>query len=240
MEIKRVLLFLKQNGYEKIITEGKRLPSQYKNYIEQIEKAKYEHLQTLKEVKLFLKKLGIEYELKPRNECFDEKKYDIIITIGGDGTFIRASHYTFTTPILGINSSPSASVGYFCIANKENIKEILESIKENKWNIRYFNRIKVMKSKKELPIYALNDVLFSPINPASTSKYIIKINKYEEIQKSSGVWITTYIGQTAGYKSAKGKKFSSKNTIAFIIREPYMIKNITHITHTSNKHSCCF
>ncbi len=41
---------------------------------------------------------------------------DLIITIGGDGTFLRtASHiYNTNTPILGITSDPTRSVGALC------------------------------------------------------------------------------------------------------------------------------
>jgi NAD+ kinase len=225
MNLKKVLLFLKQGEYDKIISSGKkRLLPKYQGYIKQIERAKYEHLQTIEKVKEVLKRLGIAYEVKSRNECFYEKEYELIITIGGDGTFIRASHYTYEVPILGVNSSPSASVGHFCIANQHNIEKILLDIKEDRWRIDYYNRIRIVKTNKELPIYALNDVLFSPSNPASTSKYIIILDGEEEIQKSSGVWISSFIGQTAGYKSAGGKKFTQKDAIAFVIREPYIAK----------------
>ena len=42
------------------------------------------------------------------------RKPDLVVTIGGDGTLLAASHAIGDTPILGINSAPDFSVGFFC------------------------------------------------------------------------------------------------------------------------------
>ncbi len=38
---------------------------------------------------------------------------DLVVTVGGDGTMLDASHRVRETPILGFNSDPDRSVGYF-------------------------------------------------------------------------------------------------------------------------------
>ena len=43
----------------------------------------------------------------------DYKNKDIIIIAGGDGTFLRASHFNKNLPMLGINPDPKRKEGFF-------------------------------------------------------------------------------------------------------------------------------
>ncbi|MBF0254645.1 MAG: hypothetical protein HQL11_05955, partial [Candidatus Omnitrophica bacterium] len=60
---------------------------------------------------------------------------------------------------------------------------------------------------------ALNDVLISHKNPSAVSLYEIKAGRRAEIQKSSGLWISTAAGSTAGIASSGGK------TLPFLSRD---------------------
>ena len=77
------------------------------------------HTETVEEVRRALATLGIEatwhehphgFELPARrNRC------RLVITVGGDGTLLGASHGIGPgVPLLGVNSSPDLSVGFFC------------------------------------------------------------------------------------------------------------------------------
>ena len=42
------------------------------------------------------------------------EQFNLVFTFGGDGTLLAASHAVSGVPILGVNSAPSHSVGFFC------------------------------------------------------------------------------------------------------------------------------
>src|SRR5262245_11564603 len=65
------------------------------------------HNESFSTVKKVLKSKGIKADFSYRSDRFNERGYDLILTVGGDGTFLDASHHVFKTPILGLNSSPS-------------------------------------------------------------------------------------------------------------------------------------
>src|SRR5262245_32132677 len=58
---------------------------------------------------------------------------DLVISVGGDGTLLGASHYVRDGMMLGVNSAPGDSVGHFCSANRANFAERLDAILELKW-----------------------------------------------------------------------------------------------------------
>ena len=70
--------------------------------------------------------------------------YDILITIGGDGTILSAirSEYEKEKPILGIHAG---KLGFLAEADIENCKEVLKSIKNN----NHFNQTPHRESRFE-------------------------------------------------------------------------------------------
>mgnify|MGYP001814888226 FL=1 len=63
-----------------------------------------------------LKNAGVDTTLLYRSELSRQVMggVDVAISVGGDGTFLETSHYVEgPTPILGVNSDPSRSVGFF-------------------------------------------------------------------------------------------------------------------------------
>ena len=88
---------------------------------------------------------------------------DIIISIGGDGTFLRASHLlhkdlnTNNIPILGINSNPNLSEGRLCAGTGQNlsVSDILhDTFTNSSIPVVKRQRIKIeMKSRTESDFY---------------------------------------------------------------------------------------
>src|SRR5690242_20557325 len=71
-----------------------------------------EHESTVREVREALAAVGVEIVFVHRTgEPFDATGLSLVVTVGGDGTLLNASHYVDSVPILGINSAPSHSVG---------------------------------------------------------------------------------------------------------------------------------
>jgi NAD kinase len=79
----------------------------------------------------------------------DFKDVDLVISMGGDGTFLKTASYirTHKLPILGINTDPSRSVGH--LTNKavnferkdRDIQKIFTHL--DRENFEFFNRTRL-------------------------------------------------------------------------------------------------
>jgi NAD+ kinase len=68
----------------------------------------------------------------------------------------------------------------------------------------------------------LNDALFCHPSPAATTRYILRLGKAVEEQKSSGFWIGPAAGSTAAQRSGGGKILPlSSRDLQLVVREPY-------------------
>src|SRR3989338_7681911 len=95
-----------------------------------------EHNSTLSKVFFILKRLKIDYTSIPRDKLNSNyfKNKNLIIAVGGDGTFLRASHFIKdSTPILGVNSDPSIKEGFFMKTSKDDFEKKLRKIIKNKF-----------------------------------------------------------------------------------------------------------
>jgi len=147
---------------------------------------------------------------------------DLVISIGGDGTLLCASHYVRDGMVIGVNSAPGDSVGHFCSANRENFAERLDAILDLKWRPVELARLQVTLEGKPLQELALNDVLVAHYSPAATTRYLIEVGDHFEEHRSSGVWISTAAGSTAGIGSAGGRRMPLRSRhIQFLVRELY-------------------
>ncbi|HEX4950121.1 MAG TPA: NAD(+)/NADH kinase [Blastocatellia bacterium] len=147
---------------------------------------------------------------------------DLVITIGGDGTALGTSHYIRNGAMLGVNSAPGDSVGHFCHTHRGNFAERLADILAGRWQPTKLARLAVTLDDKLLPEPALNDVLIAHDCPAATTRYLIELNGVSEEQRSSGIWVATAAGSTAGIKSAGGKRMPlGSERLQYLVRELY-------------------
>ncbi len=159
-----------------------------------------------------------------------DKDYDLCISVGGDGTFLRTSHFLYNTPLLGINSSPKTSVGYYCRFHLQQsitpLNQFLEEVVHGTCVPSAMDRLQIYLEGKSVGVPILNDILVSTHQPSESSRYIITLNHKQEQQCSSGIWIATAQGSSAAFASATGKIFSKHNSqgdrqFAFRVRELY-------------------
>ncbi len=164
--------------------------------------------------------------------CFDDlnksivKNADLIITIGGDGTFVRAANLIEESYILGINAEPKKSEGALT-SIKINEIEKLHEILLGKFEVVKRQRVKIKLNGRILDEHALNEVYIGAASQFHSSRYKIKFKDDEEEHRSSGVIISTGTGSPAWYYSAGGEIFGhEEEKLEFIIREPYFGKRI--------------
>ena len=206
----------KEPRFLKLIEEGHASVAKVKTAHEQ-------HVDTLETIYAELKKRGIEYDSCHRAELDTKAQHcDLLITVGGDGTFLDASHSLKSKPMMGVNSAPGSSFGHFAIANRDNFAEILEQILVGERKPERLLRLQLVVNGKPVKELVLNEVLISHSNPAGTSRYIIKSDSGDEEQRSSGIWAGPPPGSTGAIKSAGGQiQGITEQNWQYVVREPW-------------------
>ncbi len=226
MQINNCLVIVKQTA----LAQGGRAASLAKEgdaTAKRLLAADAEHNRTVEEVRRALRHRKITFAESPLINLDARLKgqlaiADLVISIGGDGTALGASHYIRRGAMLGVNSAPGDSVGHFCSVNRKNFAERLDAILTGKWKTKELARLQITLDEKPLPELALNDVLIAHECPASTTRYLLKVGRREEEHRSSGIWISTAAGSTAGIGSAGGRRMPrGSRRIQFLVRELY-------------------
>lgn len=81
-------------------------------------------------------RISMSFDSEPFNKHEDIKdKIDILLSIGGDGTFLETIHIVKDTgvPILGINTG---RLGFLASTSKDNIKSSLQDIKDGRYRLQ--------------------------------------------------------------------------------------------------------
>lgn len=224
----RVLVIYKKSTYQRYVGRAQeRLKALIAHSDVSVEGLLHEHeihQETLHRAKKTLRDLGARAVLRYRPEPMPEEgSWDMIVTLGGDGTLLWASHLaSSSTPMLAINSAPDTSVGYFCAGDGHNVDEVLDAALEGKLKSSRLARMRVDVGDETLSTRVLNDALYCHESPAATSRYIIQHGDQQERQMSSGVWVGPAAGSTAAILSAGGKVLpTGSQKIQYVIREPY-------------------
>ena len=182
-----------------------------------------EHEGTVEEVARALDALGADVEwIRRAHAPYDPDGAALVVTVGGDGTLLAASHRVGRTPIVGVNSAPSHSVGFFCGVKKGHVHKALRQALEGKLRAVSLSRMSVHLNGKVISTRVLNDALFCHRSPAATTRYILRFGRVVEEQKSSGFWIGPAAGSTAAQRSGGGKILPLTSTdLQLVVREPY-------------------
>lgn len=189
-----------------------------------MEAAHEAHKRAVDSVWCTLDTLGIEWKSCYRASLGrQDTNGKLIITVGGDGTVLDASHKLGNEHVLGVNSDQQRSVGLFCSATPDTFKQVLLDVLEEKLTPTKVARIYGSVDDEPLPFPVLNDILVCDANPAAMSRYEIVSGNVMESQRSSGIWIATPIGSTGAIASAGGYIVPlHHNKVQFRVRELYL------------------
>ncbi|HYG61790.1 MAG TPA: NAD(+) kinase, partial [Thermoanaerobaculia bacterium] len=145
--------------------------------------------------------------------------------VGGDGTLLAASHWVTGAALLGVNSAPQSSVGYLTRTRRASLAGDLAKIAKGTLVPQEVARIEVELEGKRLPP-ALNDVLLAHESPAATSRYRVHLGRRAEDHRSSGLWVASPAGSTAGIRSAGGTPMPlDVRRLQFRARELYRVRD---------------
>lgn len=141
--------------------------------------------------------LGVKCEISQ-----DGEYYDIIISLGGDGTFLAAARHFYerSIPIAGVNLG---KLGYLSEISKDDVKTAIERIVSGDYKIE--ERILLEAECNNQKIYALNEIVVSRTLLAKLIKMDVFLdNRLLDIYNADGIIISTPTGSTAYSLSAGG------------------------------------
>ena len=153
------------------------------------------------------------FALDEKNNSLNTKKYDLVLSIGGDGIFLSASKFAYmkSIPILGLNFG---RIGFLADLDKKDLKSKIKKVLEGNYIIdkRTLLSGTVISKKETHRSISLNDIV---INNRGVLK-MIEMNIYvnENLitkQRSDGVIVATPTGSTA-YAMSNGCPIVSPNS----------------------------
>jgi NAD+ kinase len=193
--IRDIFVFFNENNVEMVIEEAflKLL------YEKQIVKKEYKTFQSHKEL---------------------DASFDIMVSIGGDGTILRAATLVRASgiPILGINAG---RLGFLAMVQKDEIAEFLQLIIEKKYTISERSLISLSGTPEISEIsdinFAMNEISVS--RKDTTSMITIETYLNDEFLNSywaDGLIISTPTGST-GYSLSCGGPILTPNVSSLVI-----------------------
>ncbi|MBC7476389.1 MAG: NAD(+)/NADH kinase [Candidatus Sericytochromatia bacterium] len=227
MKLDRVLVVYKRSTFDLYNNEEynpnvKKLIDEGHVSVKSLKDSHNVHQNTVDNIIEVLSHKNIHLDVIFRGDLKPIEDYDIVVTTGGDGTILETSKYVKDIPILGVNSDPVGSVGFFTGATKDDFSDKIDLLLDDKLKKISINRIQLKLNGEPIKDLVLNDVLITHSIPAATSRYIINLKGQTENHRSSGMWISTAAGSTAAIRSAGGFPLPiTSDAIQYIVREFY-------------------
>lgn len=149
-----------------------------------------------------------ENEYQTFKDHYDlDTSFEVMLTVGGDGTFLRALTYVrnLNIPVLGINIG---RLGFLATVQKENISNAIELLISKKYKINERSLLTVSTSKKNDDLseinFALNEISVSRRNTTS----MVTVETYLDDEYLTSYWadgliVATPTGST-GYSLSCG------------------------------------
>ena len=176
----------------------------------------------IKEVKEKIKK-----ELIEKGLIYSNDKPDIVISIGGDGTFLRTIHnYLDLNPLFAnINYG---NLGYLCEYTSKELEEFILDLLSVKHGEKEISLLE--GHYKDKKIYALNEIRVEA-QKGETIVFDVFINDtYLETLKSDGCLISSSIGSSAMARSLGGAIVDNEvEMIEFVEKAPIQNRSYNSI-----------
>ncbi|MFC7774395.1 NAD kinase [Flavobacterium sp. GCM10027622] len=149
-----------------------------------------------------------------------DKSYDMLISVGGDGTFLRAATMVRNSgiPILGINAG---RLGFLATVQQENLERFLQVVLDKKYTISKRTLLSLKCSPKVDSItdlnFAMNEVTVSRKDTTSMITIETYLNgEYLTSYWADGLIISTPTGST-GYSMSCGGPILTPNANSLVL-----------------------
>jgi NAD+ kinase len=166
-----------------------------------------------KDLDVLLKNSSFKKYIRSGN--FLLKKSDLIISIGGDGTFLNTARIVGrkNTPILGVNLG---SLGFMAEVTPDEINDFIYDIIKRKYKIHKLCIISAKYKNKKI-FHSLNDIFIDKFNSVRMIDIDIFYNDEKVVRfVGDGVIVSTPTGST-GYSLSAGGSIISPYSKVFII-----------------------
>lgn len=212
MKPSKALVIYKKTAYEMyVLTRDTALFRPGKgphdrSYIKRFRRSHDVHAATLAAVKRVLSDREVPFRAVYRTKPVDASRYDLVICVGGDGTFLDAARRVKKQLMIGVNSDPRHSMGHFCSTDRKGFRRAFERLLAGRLPETRLNRLSLSLNGRTVPGAVLNEVLVCHANPAAMSRYWVQVGATREEQRSSGVWVSTAAGSSGAIRSAGGRR----------------------------------
>ncbi len=162
-----------------------------------------------------------EKEYQTFNDYTDlDSSFEVMLTVGGDGTFLRAVTYVrdLNIPVLGVNIG---RLGFLATIQKENIPEAINLLLTKQYKVNERSLLTVSTSQKNTDLsdinFALNEISVSRRN--TTSMVTVETyldNEYLTSYWADGLIIATPTGST-GYSLSCGGPVIAPSTKSLVL-----------------------
>ena len=209
----RVLVVYKKDAYQQYLQEQQdprllRLLRKAHPDVLDMQRAHAVHEESLDSVVHALRQLPVAFDVVYRADLKVTRRYQLVVSVGGDGTFLQAARCVTRTSLLGVNSDPQRSEAVFCAATRRTFPGLCRRALEGSLPALRLYRLQLALNGKRLALRALNDVLVVHDDPATMSRYRLRIGGREELQKSSGLWVSTAAGSSSAVLAAGGVRLA--------------------------------
>lgn len=218
----RALLVFKKSTLEMLRRKG-RLPGlRLKDpaFVRRLERSAQRHERSLERVNQELLGRGWHVSQVHRAGLTSAMGVQLVVSVGGDGTFLEAARVAGDVPVVSVNSDPVESVAHFSACEAPDFGRLLDRWRGGSLRCVRLKRLEVRGSFGcEL---VLNDALLAHRNPAAATRLLVRLGGKTSEVKGSGLWVSTAAGSPAAARSSGGLVFpalSQKWQVVF--RETY-------------------
>lgn len=183
---------------------------------DQIKKSHQNQLQFITQLKSLShkKNFPIDYVLEKDMGKIRLEEDGLILSCGGDGTFLSCAQQFQDSILLGMNSdfrnkAGLGSYGALTSTNRRNLEEHLTHLVQGDYSIDRWARLQVKINGELIDRYAVNDIYFGQRISYQTCNMSVKQSDLEQDFNCSGLLCCTGMGSHAWYYNAGGSPFSN-------------------------------
>ena len=218
---KKIYCVIKTSGLEILENQGKK-----KELFQGVPKHKHEQLiRSDQNQKSFLKtlksldkeyKIGIIFIKDLELEKISPEKSDLIMSCGGDGTFLSCAQMFTEHTLLGLNSDHQdgdtkvGSYGALTRINCKNLESRMIQFIYGKFKIEAWRRLQVSISGRPIYRLAVNEIYFGQKLSYHTCEITVEVSGRSEDFQCSGIITSTGMGSHAWFQNAGGSPFSNE------------------------------
>jgi len=158
--------------------------------------------------------LKISYIAEKDIDTIEPSVNDLIISCGGDGTFLSCAQRFENSILLGMNSdyNPKAGLGSFgalTSTNRLNLEKHLQRLLDGDFFIDKWNRLQVKINDILIDRYCVNDIYYGQKISYQTCDITVHQTGIAQDFNCSGILCCTGMGSHAWYYNAGGSPFSN-------------------------------